>query len=94
MGPAPTRVQDAAPATASPVEQARSRRGDREATRASGRRRRFGTFLALLAAIAAIVVVAVALLSSSSGESVEPVDGGDVQGQIDGLRDFIGEHSR
>ena len=94
MGPAPTRVQDAVPATASPVEQARPRRGDREAARASGRRRRFGTFLALLAAIAAIVVVAVALLSSSSSESVEPVDGGDVQGQIDGLRDFIGEHSR
>ena len=93
-GPAPTRVHDAVPATASPVEQARPRRGDREAARASGRRRRFGTFLALLAAIAAIVVVAVALLSSSSGDPVEPVDGGDVQGQIDGLRDFIGEHSR
>jgi eukaryotic-like serine/threonine-protein kinase len=94
MGPAPTRVHDAVPATASPVEQARSRRSEREAARASARRRRFGSFLALLAAIAAIVVVAVALLSSSSGDSVEPVDGGDVQGQIDGLRDFIGEHSR
>ena len=94
MGPAPTRVQDAVPATASPVEQGRSRRGEREAARASARRRRYGSFLALLAAIAAIVVVAVALLSSSSGDPVEPVDGGDVQGQIDGLRDFIGEHSR
>ena len=94
MGPAPTRVHDAVPATASPVELARSRRSEREAARASARRRRFGSFLALLAAIAAIVVVAVALLSSSSGDSVEPVDGGDVQGQIDGLRDFIGEHSR
>jgi eukaryotic-like serine/threonine-protein kinase len=94
MGPAPTRVHDAVPATASPAEQARSRRGEREAARASARRRRFGSFLALLAAIAAIVIVAVALLSSSSGDSVEPVDGGDVQGQIDGLRDFIGEHSR
>ncbi len=94
MGPAPTRVHDAVPATASPVEQGRSRRSEREAARASARRRRFGSFLALLAAIAAIVVVAVALLSSSSGDSVESVDSGDVQGQIDGLRDFIGEHSR
>jgi serine/threonine-protein kinase len=94
MGPAPTRVHDAVPATASPVEQARSRPSEREVARASARRRRFGSFLALLAAIAAIVVVAVALLSSSTGDSVEPVDGGDVQGQIDGLRDFIGEHSR
>ena len=94
MGPAPTRVHDAVPATASPVEQARSRRSEREAARAAARRRRFGSFFALLAAIAAIVVVAVALLSSSSGDSVDPVDAGDVQGQIDGLRDFIGEHSR
>jgi serine/threonine-protein kinase len=88
----PTRVQQAAPA--SPVEQARSRRGEREGQRAAARRRRFGSFLALLAAIAAIVIVAVALLSSSGGDSVEPVNGGDVQGQIDGLRDFIQENSR
>jgi hypothetical protein len=38
--------------------------------------------------------VAIALLSSSSGGSVNPVDTGDVQQQIDGLRDFIAEHSR
>ena len=92
VAPSPTRVQQAAPASA--VEQTRSRRGEREAARATARRRRFGSFLALLAAIAAIVVVAVALLSSSSGEPVDPVDRDDVQGQIDGLRDFIQEHSR
>jgi hypothetical protein len=40
-------------------------------------------------------VVAIALLSSSGGgETVNPVDAGDAQGQIDGIRDFIGEHSR
>jgi serine/threonine protein kinase len=88
----PTRVQQAAPAAA--VEPARPRRSEREAARASASRRRFGSFLALLAALAAIAVVAVALLSSSGGDSVDPVDGGDVQGQIDGLRDFIEENSR
>ena len=90
-GPQPTRVQDVAPPlTAAP---ARARRDDRDAARRAGRRR-FGGFLALLAALAAIVVVAVALLSSSGGSSVQPVDTGDAQQQIDGLRDFIQEHSQ
>jgi serine/threonine-protein kinase len=90
-GAQPTRVQDVAPpVTAAP---ARDRRDDRAAARRAGRRR-FGGFLALLAALAAIVVVAVALLSSSDGSSVQPVDSGDAQQQIDGLRDFIREHSQ
>ncbi len=90
-GPQPTRVQDVAPPlTAAP---ARARRDDRDAARRAGRRR-FGSFLALLAALAAIAVVAVALLSSSGGSSVQPVDTGDAQQQIDGLRDFIREHSQ
>jgi serine/threonine protein kinase len=38
--------------------------------------------------------VAIALLSSSGGGNVDPVDTGDLQQQIDGLRDFISEHSR
>jgi hypothetical protein len=91
-GPQPTRVQDVAPPlTAAP---ARARRDDRDAARRAAGRRRFGGFLALLAALAAIVVVAVALLSSSDGSSVQPVDSGDPQQQIDGLRDFIREHSQ
>ena len=65
----------------------RPRRRDAPAARSG--RGRWGTFLALLAAIAAIAVVAIALLSSSGGNSVEPVDTGDLQQQIDGLRDFI-----
>ena len=91
LGPQPTRVHDGA-ADARPVTAARARRA---AARARRRRRRWGSFLALLAAIAAIAIVAIALLSSSDGgSSVDSVDTGDVQQQIDGLRDFIGEHSR
>jgi hypothetical protein len=91
-GSQPTRVQEVAPPlTAAP---ARAQRDDRAAARRAARRRRFGGFLALLAAIAAIVVVALALLSSSDGSSVQPVDDGEVQQQIDSLRDFIREHSQ
>jgi serine/threonine protein kinase len=90
-GPQPTRVQEMAPPLA--TAPARARRDDRAARRAAGRRR-FGGFLALLAALAAIAVVAVALLSSSGGTSVQPVDKGDVQQQIDGLRQFIRENSQ
>jgi serine/threonine-protein kinase len=89
VGPAATRVHDTAP---SPVEEARSRRGERETAARAARRRRFGTFLALLAAIAAIAVVAIVLLSQSGGETTQPVDTGDAQQQIDGIRDFIEEH--
>ena len=91
LGPSPTRVHDAPP-TPDPVEAARTRRA---AAEQAARRRRWGSFLALLAAIAAIAIVAIVLLSSSDGGgSVDSVDTGDVQQQIDGLRDFIGEHSR
>jgi eukaryotic-like serine/threonine-protein kinase len=93
LGPSPTRVQDA-PATPEPVQTARARRDERALAERSARRRRWGSFLALLAAIAAIAIVAIALLSSSGGGNVDPVDTGDVQQQIDGLRDFIREHSQ
>ena len=91
-GPQPTRVQEVAPPLA--AAPARARRDERAAARRAAGRRRFGGFLALLAAIAAIAVVALALLSSSDGSSVEPVDTGDPQQQIDALRDFIREHSQ
>jgi len=93
IGPSPTRVHEAPPAP-QPVQAARVRRDERATAQRAARRRRWGSFLALLAAIAAIAVVAIALLSSSSGTSVDPVDTGDVQQQIDGLRDFISQHSR
>ena len=93
IGPSPTRVHEAPP-TPQPVQAARVRRDERATAQRAARRRRWGSFLALLAAIAAIAVVAIALLSSSSGTSVDPVDTGDIQQQIDGLRDFISQHSR
>jgi predicted transcriptional regulator len=57
------------------------------------RRRRLGAFLALLAVLAAVAAVGLALLATSD-DGVAPVDESDVQQQIDGLRDFIQEHSR
>ncbi len=94
QGPQPTRVHEVAPPVVAPVRSRRDERAEQAATRRAAGRRRFGSFLALLAAIAAIVVVAVALLSSSGGNGVQPVDSGDVQQQIDQVRDFIDEHSR
>jgi serine/threonine protein kinase len=91
IGPSPTRVQQAPPL---PAEPARATRDERAAARRAASRRRFGTFIALVAAIAAIAVVAIALLSSSSNGNVDPVDTGNLQQQIDGVRDFISQHSR
>jgi serine/threonine-protein kinase len=92
--PRPTRFQEA-PATPEPVHAARTRRDERAGAQRAAQRKRWGSFLALLAAIAAIAIVAIALLSSSGGgDGVDPVDTGDVQRQIDGIRDFIGENSR
>ena len=94
-GPQPTRVHDVVPPVVAPTGRSRrDERAERDAARRAASRRRFGGFLALLAAIAAIVVVALALLSSSGGNSVQPVDTGDAQQQIDDLRNFIDEHSR
>jgi eukaryotic-like serine/threonine-protein kinase len=93
IGPSPTRIQQAPP-TSEPVQTAQVRRDERAAAQRAARRRRWGSFLALLAAIAAIAIVAIALLSSSNGSNVNPVDTGDVQQQIDGVRDFISKQSR
>jgi eukaryotic-like serine/threonine-protein kinase len=93
LGSSPTRVHDAPP-TAEPVQAARARRDERAAAARGAQRRRWGSFLALLAAIAAIAIVAIVLLSQSSGSGVDPVDTGDAQQQIEGLRDFISQHSQ
>jgi eukaryotic-like serine/threonine-protein kinase len=58
---------------------------------------RWKPFLALLAVLVVVVAVAIAVLSSNGGgggSGVEPVSQDDVQQQIDGLRNFIDEHSR
>ena len=74
---------------------ARARRDERDVARRSATRRRWGTFLALLAVIAAVAIVGIALLSSSdNGGGVNSVQRPEVQQQIDGLRDFIQQHSR
>ena len=84
------------PARNAPAPRAREQveRSDPRDARRAERRRNLGTFLALLAAIAAVAVVGLVLLSSSSGNTVRPVDRSDVEQQIQGLRDFLNEHSR
>jgi hypothetical protein len=54
------------------------------------------SFFALLLVIAAIGAVGLALLASDDGGGggVSPVDQGDVDQQIQGLRDFLQEHTR
>jgi eukaryotic-like serine/threonine-protein kinase len=77
------------------TEQTPARRGpDRAAARAR-RRRRLGTFLGLLAVLAVIVAVALAILTANGGGSTaKPVDKGDFQQQVDGIRQFLQDHSR
>jgi serine/threonine protein kinase len=83
--PAPAYAETAAP---------QATRDRREAARAA-RRRRMASFFALLLVIAAIAAVGLALLASDDGgDGVSPVSEGEVQQQIDGLRDFIRENTR
>jgi eukaryotic-like serine/threonine-protein kinase len=84
------------PARSAPAARPREQveRADPRDARRAERRRNLGTFLALLAAIAAVAVLGLVLLSSSSGNTVRPVDRQDVEQQIQGLRDFLNEHSR
>jgi eukaryotic-like serine/threonine-protein kinase len=58
------------------------------------RNRRLGTLFALLAVAAAIAAVIVALTSSSSNNGPQPVNQGDVQQQIDGVKQFLRENTR
>ena len=82
-----------APPTRAPVRPAPPQR-QAEATPARGRRR-MGAFLATLAALLAVVAVAMALLASDDpGPGIQPVDRGDVERQIDDLRQFLRENSR
>jgi serine/threonine protein kinase len=72
-----------------------ARHDRREAARAA-RRRRLATFFALLLVVAAIAAVGVALLATSDegGGGVSPIEEGDVEGQIQELRNFIQENTR
>jgi eukaryotic-like serine/threonine-protein kinase len=91
---AATRAMRRTTVAPAPDEAARARRNEAAARQRAERRRRWGSFLALLAGIAAIAIVAIALLSSESGGNIDPVDTGNTQQQIDGLRDFISQHSQ
>ncbi len=84
--------------TAGPVPPPVSRRDQpaRAAETRPARKGRLGPFLATLAALLAVTVVAIALLASGDDEQapISPVDRGDVQRQIDDLRQFLRENSR
>ncbi|MBN1530621.1 MAG: serine/threonine protein kinase [Thermoleophilaceae bacterium] len=89
----PAPIPPVEPRTPAPSRAPARARDDRRDRRSSARRRQLGTFLALLAILAAIAVVGLVLLTSSQND-VKPVDQSDVQSQIDGVREFIREHSR
>ena len=70
----------------------------REATQ-SGRKRGLGRFLTVLAVLMAAVAITLALLTANDGGGgggggIEPVDRGEVDQQIDGLKQFLREHGR
>ncbi|HEV3376992.1 MAG TPA: hypothetical protein VG126_06905, partial [Thermoleophilaceae bacterium] len=70
-------------------------RQDRRAAARAARRRRTATFVALLLVVAAIAAVGLAILATSDGGSgVSPIEEGDVERQIDELRNFIQENSQ
>jgi hypothetical protein len=81
------------PARATPPPQPRERT-EGEDPRRKDRRRNLTTFLALIGLIAAVAAIGLVLISSMSSNNVQSVDRADVQNQIQGLRDFLNEHSR
>jgi eukaryotic-like serine/threonine-protein kinase len=90
----PRTSYEAVPAYSEPTAPPPRRRDDRDARKAA-RRRQLATFFALLLVLAAIAAVGVALVASSdNGSSVSPVDKGDVQQQIDGIRQLIQENTK
>ena len=88
-----TSVEPARPPA--PVRTGRSQPA-RVAERRPRRTRRLGAFLATLAALLAVAAVAIALPAVARREQggISPVDRGDVQRQIDDLRQFLRDNSR
>ena len=90
-----TRRGASAPPARRPVAPATGARPAPAEDRRPSRTRRWGTFFALLAVLAAVAAVAVALLASDpAAPGIDPVDRGDVDRQIQDLKQFLREHSR
>jgi eukaryotic-like serine/threonine-protein kinase len=86
-----SRTRLAPPARTAPRTQAPAAPASAESTRSSP----WKAFLGLLALLIVVAAVAFAILSSNGGNnSPQPIDENDVQQQIDGLRNFLDEHSR
>jgi eukaryotic-like serine/threonine-protein kinase len=62
--------------------------------RKARRNRRLGTLLTVLAVLMAAGAVSLALLSSGEETGIDPIDRGDVQQQIDDLRQFLRDNTR
>jgi serine/threonine-protein kinase len=78
-----------------PPARAREARGtDQRTAKKAKRRRRWGSFLAIVAVLMAIAAVAIAVLASGGGSNVNPVDQGDVQNQVEGIKQFLRDHTR
>ncbi len=67
---------------------------DDQAARRARSRRRWGTFLTVLAVLLAAGAVALALMSSSGGGGIDPVDQGNVNEQVEGIKQFLRDHTR
>ena len=65
-----------------------------KAEKRAKRNKRLGGLFAFLAVAAAIAAVALAFSSSSLGHGPEPVDQGDVQQQVDGIKQFLRDEHR
>jgi serine/threonine-protein kinase len=88
-----TRGTEAPPARTRPPAPERPPRPDRS-DRRGRRRRRLGGLFALLAVLLAGAAVALALLAATGNNNADPVNQNDVQQQIDGIKDFLRDHSR
>jgi eukaryotic-like serine/threonine-protein kinase len=62
--------------------------------RKARRNRRLGTLLTVLAVLLAAGAVSLALLSSDGETGIDPIDRGDVQQQIEDLRQFLRENTQ
>jgi eukaryotic-like serine/threonine-protein kinase len=84
-----TRQERQPPRTAAPPRRMPDERGQAQKKRRSP----WVAFLGFLALLAAIVVLAIVLLTANS-PGPSPVDKGDVQHQIDGVRQFLQDHTQ